>query len=578
MKRFILFILSASVLGFASNLSAAETAVRDSVISILVDADCILHLDSLDRDRATVIFHNNEYYVYTANKVNISPFDKKAFMDKYLSVAEPNKGGLFFKRSDRKPLKDTKHNFNNNFIIGYDTGNFDRVKFDVCGRKFYLCRPAYHRVDTSAALIDTTGFNKAKAYFDNDTLYISKRDTLHSIMINEPKHSVFMSCTLNGKTLHDNQSLPIKDFNDPESDDKYKVRLTSYWSQLKSDNELCVKLAVLGETGAFDNEYVRTYHIKIKKNDRLAGLITPKNLIIAFVFVLIIALVLCFKNKKQNKGNPDSENFAQVEEHVEAEMPAEFEKREEVEKLAEDGKVVETVQPAKPDENEDIVYLKAKLAKTEGAVREYLDEIARLKEVNTRDYNEICNQNVKIDELKVQVNNQSETIRVCEEQIEGYRKQVIILNNKINDLNDNMAACEKHYDEEIRSLMSEHEAECRNLLKQIWEVQQEINKVTESWADDKNGIISFYNRYLEKIDSTVSVVLNDADPDSDAYQEISQMADSVNGYLSFKNKALDILKQTTLKIGEIEGQLAELLLSDVKYEKSWFNTIARLYA
>ena len=60
--------------------------------------------------------------------------------------------------------------------------------------------------------------------------------------------------------------------------------------------------------------------------------------------------------------------------------------------------------------------------------------------------------------------------------------------------------------------------------------------------------------------------------------QISQLTDSMNGYLVFKNKAVEILAETTRPINQVEKLLVELLITDMNYEKSWVNTIARLYA
>ena len=133
------------------------------------------------------------------------------------------------------------------------------------------------------------------------------------------------------------------------------------------------------------------------------------------------------------------------------------------------------------------------------------------------------------------------------------------------------------YTQHISDLNTSHETASKNLQDQIDVLQSKINDTINSWNNDKKGIVAFFARYVEKIDKYVNIVLNDADQDAPAYMEISQMADSMNGYLAFKTKALEIISQD-LPINEIESQISELILNDLKYEKSWFNTIARLYA
>ena len=72
MKRFILFVLLISALGFMLD-AKEETTQQERIVKLNVSEECKLEIDSLDRDIATITEHEGEYYVYTANKVNVCP-------------------------------------------------------------------------------------------------------------------------------------------------------------------------------------------------------------------------------------------------------------------------------------------------------------------------------------------------------------------------------------------------------------------------------------------------------------------------------------------------------------------------
>lgn len=576
MKRILLFVLLISSIGFT--ISAEETVQRDSVIRLIVDEDCNLQIDSLDKDRASIIYHDEEYFIYTNNKINIEPINNTIFANKYLSIVEPKKGGSFFTRRDRKPISDIKNRFNNNYIIGYDTGNFARAKFDVCGQKFYLCKPEYHKIDSTKMLIDTIGFHKSNAFVHMDTLSLSKTDTLHSIRIIEPKHAVFMSCSLNDSVLFDNKSFPIEEFNDPERTDSSIVELSeTIWKQLTTGDKLHIKMAVLGDSGAFDKEYVQSYYLKVNELSFISKLISillsPTIFCIVLITIVVIVLIIIIsvvfrvrrnKSKKQNvKRGTDS-----------------IEKQENED-------VAHNVGTAEPNlsvasQQDDILN---QLKQKDIIISVHMDEVKRLQEEVVQ-YKASCKeQGDRVMELVADVTCLKERIAKYEAKINEYKEIVCkhedtIKNDKATIINQNskILSLEKEHNQQINDLNDTHESVRTELQNEINKLQLRLEELTSSWADDKKGIINFFTRYVDQIDQSVNVVLNDADPDSQAYMEISQMADSMNGYLSFKNKALEIFNQPALAISEVENLLTELLLSDVKYERSWFNTIARLYA
>ena len=205
--------------------------------------------------------------------------------------------------------------------------------------------------------------------------------------------------------------------------------------------------------------------------------------------------------------------------------------------------------------------LTATLESKEGIIRSKDDEISngknQIKQQKEKIENMLNDHNQKVSDMQSDHNQQ------IAQMVKDHQEQV---NKMRND-----------YTQHINELNANHENNSKSLQNQIDVVQGKINDTINSWNNDKKGIVAFFARYVEKIDKYVNVVLNDADQDSPAYMEISQMADSMNGYLAFKDKALEIISQD-LPINEIESQISSLILNDLKYEKSWFNTIARLYA
>ena len=205
--------------------------------------------------------------------------------------------------------------------------------------------------------------------------------------------------------------------------------------------------------------------------------------------------------------------------------------------------------------------LTATLESKEGIIRSKDEEISNGK-------NQINQQKEKI------VNMQNEHNQKVGEMQSAHEQQINLMRKDHQEQVDKMRG---DYTQHISDLNTSHETASKNLQDQIDVLQSKINDTINSWNNDKKGIVAFFARYVEKIDKYVNIVLNDADQDAPAYMEISQMADSMNGYLAFKTKALEIISQD-LPINEIESQISELILNDLKYEKSWFNTIARLYA
>ena len=205
--------------------------------------------------------------------------------------------------------------------------------------------------------------------------------------------------------------------------------------------------------------------------------------------------------------------------------------------------------------------LTATLESKEGIIRSKDEEISNRK-------NQINQQKEKIENM------QNEHNQKVGEMQSAHEQQINLMRKDHQEQVDKMRG---DYTQHISELNTSHETASKNLQDQIDVLQSKINDTINSWNNDKKGIVAFFARYVEKIDKYVNIVLNDADQDAPAYMEISQMADSMNGYLAFKTKAMEIICQD-LPINEIESQISELILNDLKYEKSWFNTIARLYA
>lgn len=571
MKRFILFVLLISVLGFMLD-AKEETTQQERIVKLNVSEDCKLEIDSLDRDIATITEHEGEYYVYTANKVNVYPPNDTKFANKRLTIEEPGKGGLFFKRSKPSEVANVTNpslSFNKNYIIGYDTGSFPRVKFSVAGKVFYLCRPEYHRIDSTKLLIDTVGFHQNKVKVIKDTLSFSKKDTLHTITIIEPKHAVFMSCAYNGKELFPNKlSFPVKEFNDLQRIDSYSLEIPSnIWEQFATGGNLYVRMAVLDETGAFDAEYIQTYHIKVEEQDQ--PILTYVLIAVAVLLVLtIIVFVIVRRRKRHNKSNVKTDIKEDTPKVVNVET-----------------EVTETPEVATNADAPVDTTLEDQLKQKDIIISVYLDEIERLKgELEDLKASKEKKDNL-ISELTDEVKGQSEKINVLTIKCNDYEKKVKDQENTIKADKENIkkqdeiiVSLENEHKQEITDLKKDHEYECGRFMTEINDLQSKIAALTSSWADDKKGVVNFFTRYVENLDQTVNVVLNDADPDSQAYMEISQLADSMNGYLVFKNKAVEILAETTRPINQVEKLLVELLITDMNYEKSWVNTIARLYA
>lgn len=228
--------------------------------------------------------------------------------------------------------------------------------------------------------------------------------------------------------------------------------------------------------------------------------------------------------------------------------------------LKKESRINEYVKEVNAKQNK-IDNLTATLESKEGIIRSKDDEISngknQIKQQKEKIENMLNDHNQKVSDMQSDHNQQ------IGQMVKDHQEQV---NKMRND-----------YTQHINELNANHENNSKSLQNQIDVLQGKINDTINSWNNDKKGIVAFFARYVEKIDKYVNVVLNDADQDSPAYMEISQMADSMNGYLAFKDKALEIISQD-LPINEIESQISSLILNDLKYEKSWFNTIARLYA
>lgn len=579
MKRFILFVLLISALGFMLD-AREETTQQERIVKLNVSEDCKLEIDSLDRDIATITEHEGEYYVYTANKVSVYPPNKTQFAERHLTIEEPGKGGLFFKRSNPSEVAKVSNpslSFNKDYVIGYDTGRFPRAKFSVAGKVFYLCRPEYHRIDSTKLLIDTVGFHQNKVKVIKDTLSFSKKDTLHTITIIEPKHAVFMSCAYNGTDLFPNKlSFPVKEFNDLQREDRYSLEIPSnIWEQFATGDNLYITMAVLDETGAFDTEYVQTYHIKVE--EQVQPILMYVLIAIAVLLVLaIIVFVIVRRRKRHNKSNVKTDIKEDTPKAVNVAVT----------------EVTETPEVATNADAPVDTTLEDQLKQKDISISVYLDEIERLKdEIEDLKASEEEKDNL-ISELSNEVQGQSEKINVLTIKCNDYEKKVKDQENtikadkeNIKKQNEIIVSLENEHKQEITDLKQEitdlkkdHEYECGRFLTEINALQSKIAALTSSWADDKKGVLNFFTRYIENLDQTVNVVLKDADPDSQAYMEISQLADSMNGYLVFKNKAVEILAETTRPINQVEKLLVELLITDINYEKSWVNTIARLYA
>lgn len=572
MKRFILFVFLISAMGFMLD-AKEETTQQERIVKLNVSEECKLEIDSLDRDIATITEHEGEYYVYTANKVNVCPPNASKFAGKRLTIEEPGKGGLFFQRtkpSEVAIVSNPSLSFNNHYIIGYDTGSFPRVKFSVAGKVFYLCRPEYHRIDSTKLLIDTVGFHQNKVKVIKDTLSFSKKDTLHTITIIEPKHAVFMSCSYNDKELFPNRlSFPVKEFNDLQRIDRYSLEIPSnIWEQFATGGNLYVRMAVLDETGAFDAEYIQTYHIKVEEQEQA----TLMYVLIAVAVLLVLAIivfVIVRRRKRHNKSNVKTDIKEDTPKAVNVAVT----------------EVTETPEVATNADAPVDTTLEDQLKQKDIIISDYLDEIERQQaEIEDMKASKEEKDN-RISELTDEVKDQSEKINELTIKCNDYEKKVKDQENTIKADKENIkkqdeiiVSLKNEHKQEITDLKKDHEYECGRFLTKINDLQSKIATLTSSWADDKKGVVNFFTRYVENLDQTVNVVLNDADPDSQAYMEISQLADSMNGYLVFKNKAVEILAETTRPINQVEKLLVELLITDMNYEKSWVNTIARLYA
>lgn len=616
MKRFILSLALIPVLGFGINVFAQDEVV------IWVDENNSMQLESSGIGSIHQI--GSEYYVFAPGKVHLK---RKNPNEERLKVGAPdeNSGALFFNTPDGQPIQ--LSSINNDIYLGMAEGNYPMVKFKIGSKYLFLCNPKFYQKTITDYLLNAPKFEDPRGSLKGDTLTVFRTDTLEFLKVSKPKYSEFKTCKLNGTKL-----TPTNPHTATVKDEAYlQMELKSHWSTLKNGDKLEIQVNLISDNGVFDHTVTQTYTINVIEPSKK----TPIWLIVllcvvgAVALALIIAFIIYSYRKKKTSDvvtdtsadEPTVSNVVEEAEHkdeeaekTEEETVAPSDTEEVPLEVTSDENKPEVEEQGETDPAAQSVDYDQKIADLEKQLNDKAQQIARKEEEiadlqrNVKDYShkldklesrineyqrEVNAKQNKIDNLQATIESKDGIINSKDIEIKNAQNSLNLQRDKIERLqNEHQQQVESmqkdhiqqvedmqnYHSQKINELNSMHEAASRDLQDRINALQYKINETVNSWDNDKKSIVEFFARYVEKIDRHVNVVLEEADQDSPAYVEISQMADSMNGYLAFKTKALEIISKTDLPINEIESQISALILDDVKYEKSWFNTIARLYA
>lgn len=170
------------------------------------------------------------------------------------------------------------------------------------------------------------------------------------------------------------------------------------------------------------------------------------------------------------------------------------------------------------------------------------DTISKLKQENSN-YNSII--------TDIKIKNQQE---LSETRINGERK--------LSDAKD-------EFNKQLKAAKDE-------LLAKIEQLQDDYSKALAMVNNDRSSIVRFFKNMIDTLDDQLSTIINDCDPDSSVYPIISQLISSANGYADFKERVLGELL-TNQPMDVVQNNLQSVILSDVDYEKSWFNNLIKIY-
>ena len=568
-------------------------------------------------------------------KLNLKDYDGK---NTALFYNSPNENP----KKDKHGKILTNLTIDKDIYLGMAQGKFPQVKYKIGTKTVFLCNPSYFKVDISRDILCKPNFKGEKGSLVDSVLTIERRDTLDHISITKPKYAILESCTIGNTKLKASQigilneeatiNFSISEhWADIRNGDELKIVVKTIGDNGVFDQEVTRKYTI----NVIEKSKITPYLIF-----GVIGLVVLALIIAALIWFNKNHKPSKGKTSENTPKNNDTEkqnhndsavtsvpNEDKPEETVEivTSQSEEVSQKEESQEINEPADVPEiapkvesepdTVSDPKP-ETEQVNY-ENKIAELEKQLKDKdqeindlriaskhnLDELQK-KESRINEYvKEVNAKQNKIDNLTATLESKEGIIRSKDDEISNGKNQIKQqkekIENMLNDHNQKVSDMQSDHNQQIAQMVKDHQEQVnkmrndytqhinelnanhennsKSLQNQIDVVQGKINDTINSWNNDKKGIVAFFARYVEKIDKYVNVVLNDADQDSPAYMEISQMADSMNGYLAFKDKALEIISQD-LPINEIESQISSLILNDLKYEKSWFNTIARLYA
>lgn len=622
----------------AANEGKNENAVEAPIVTLNVYEANANAIDSLvvDSHLGSCVLIGTEYYVFAPGNVHLVRKNRSESLK--LEDYENNNNALFYDTPSGNPkkVKDGKISIREDIYLGMAQGKFSKVKYKIGNKIVFLCNPSFFKPDISRDLLRKPNFKGEKGSLIDSVLTIERTDTLDDISITKPKYAILKSCTIGNTELKASKTAVLNESS------TINFSISEHWADIKNGDELKIVFKTIGDNGVFDQEVTRKYSISVIEESKIACYLKAGVGVLAFVLVaLIIAGFICYKdNRKSSKGKTSEDSpkndGAEEQKHnnsVEASVTNENKPEEKVEvatsqseevnqpaesQEANEPEVVSEVVPTEESEPEtEPVDYENKIAELEKQLKDKDQEISDLqrsarensqklnrlesrinefqKEVNAKQ-NKIDNLTATLESKEGIIRSKDEEISNGKNQINQQKEKIVNMQNEHNQKVGEMQSAHEQqinlmrkdhqeqvdkmrgdYTQHISELNTSHETASKNLQDQIDVLQSKINDTINSWNNDKKGIVAFFARYVENIDKYVNIVLNDADQDAPAYMEISQMADSMNGYLAFKTKALEIISQD-LPINEIESQISELILNDLKYEKSWFNTIARLYA
>ena len=146
--------------------------------------------------------------------------------------------------------------------------------------------------------------------------------------------------------------------------------------------------------------------------------------------------------------------------------------------------------------------------------------------------------------------------------------------NTLEDLrNEIKAAFEKQKEQH------ENEAEDLRVLLQaeMNGIKMEFKEMKSAVKQDQTYVVSAYSDLLARLESQFNVITQHSDSGSPIHYYVSELLSPVNGYPSFRDKAMKAL-QSGSTFESMFSELRSSLLHDMEYERSWVNNLARLYS